>query len=376
MKMIELLENAKKDINTLIQLNAEEMDKLNSIEFSYFINDDDKCAEFVELVSSDFELLEKKENKFKILQRKDRASHSVITWLLGVGINNNLEIFGNGYHNCNLLWIQTSVNHDYGYYLDEIKDKRIKLEDIAQKYDLLADDYSNIEFDDLNQYLKNIRLSGYGNFFTYNPDIIKNYYDYKKEWSIKHKEKEEINDHGIVGACKLFRLYCEDAKSIVKKGGPLPSITQMEIKKISCYNIASHNIFKSSSKKDDIAYKKHKLDTLTSTSPASIKKDNGLLMLLSLVDTIECYKRFSRKDKMGLNSKTILEHTEINFSDKKLEISYKPLDDYIQKTNREIEIIEKMRDILKKHINGIVDLQKWTEFKTIKIDDFSVQISL
>ena len=51
--------------------------------------------------------------------------------------------------------------------------------------------------------------------------------------------------------------------------------------------------------KYDAKYGKHGLNGLLSTAPIKVTKKNKLLLLLSLVDIIECTKRFSSKKING-----------------------------------------------------------------------------
>lgn len=301
---------------------------------------------------------------------RDRASHIIITWLLGIGFGQHFKIhkFHNApLNNSELLWLQTALTHDYGYFCKEVKRPGLSRSAIAGKYDLLDDKY----YTNILKCLDNMRFSSaYKDYFSYTPDEIDNYYKYAMNYHLRQHNESEIADHGIVGGCMAFRKYCETLHCP-------PTLTEeyLRIQKIACYITASHNIFKSDSVECDIDYMKYGLNNLLSTSPKKVTKENQLLLLLSLVDTVECTKRFSKKENGGrgyLKHSTILENVVVNFMPDSVEIDFGELYNFIMKKRKSIE----MAEMLKKHVNAIAGLSKWSDFVTQKINDFKVTIML
>lgn len=227
------------------------------------------------------------------------ASHTLVTWLLGIKLANkfSLVITDSSFNNqrFNQIWLMTSISHDYGYFKKELLEESFDLRTL--KYNLLTDHY-DIDFLSCLNYLE--VKSNFENYFSYSYDEIKNYFEYSKQYQKdrKYSPNHEKCDHGIVGACMLFNEYCEKCDREILKGLN-QSFVITQIRKIACIIGASHNIFKSSSIEQDNIYKKYKLSKLLSTSAIRVRKENNILSLLSLVDTIECTKRFSTKENSG-----------------------------------------------------------------------------
>ena len=350
--LLNYLESIYKRLPSLVQLDINSCEIINSNEFKDFINDDKKC---IELISSVLEFPIE-----TIFINRHRASHIIVTWILGVGFSNFvkgstvLTGLSNLYET--RLWLQTAMVHDYGYFCREIK-SCLPLETLTKDYDLLTDVYSVQALKCLNGLSLN---SEFKCFFSYSYQEIKNYYAYiQSVHKNVMKDFEDVSDHGIVGGCKAFSKYCKHIISLKNKIDYNSSDVITKIQKISCLIAASHNIFKSNGDSDK-AYIEAGLEDLTSTSAIRVTRKNFFLALLSLVDTVECTKRFSKKDNPHeyLLQSTILSYVDINVENKVIQIDFSRLDNFIAKERRS----DQMRQKLKKHIEAIAGLDSWTDF--------------
>ncbi len=358
--LFEYLESIYTHLPFLAHLEFNSLEIIKSNKFEDLINDDKKC---IELISS---VLEFPMEAVSI--NRDRASHIIVTWLLGVGFGefikseNKLTGFADLYKS--RLWLQSAIIHDYGYFCQEIENF-LPIEALTKDYDLLTDTYSVDELQCLNGLSSNSETRC---FFTYSYSEIKNYYRYIQS---QHKDESndrisndksllcENSDHGIVGGCKAFHKYCKYITSLKAKLHYGSSSVITKIQKISCIIAASHNIYKADAKNDN-CYMKFELKDLTSTSPIRITRSNFLLLLLSLVDTIECTKRFSKKAnaKEYLWQSTILKYVDINVNNQALKIDFSRLDNYLLENRKSKD----MRQKLKGHIQSIINLGSWTDF--------------
>lgn len=335
-------------------LNGEQGFEMAAFEFikttSYdaLMDDENKC---IELISKNFEFDVPKE---AFVYNKERAKHIIVTYLLGLGLKKSFgleEPLDKGIR-YNSIWLQSSMLHDYGYFIKQYKDENLSIKTLTSNYNLLTDDYTGL-FEILNGLTK----TSYSVYFPYEYDEIEKYFEYKKKYCY------EKNDHGIVGGCVAFSKYCEAVTKIHDLGElhQEPSISINIQQKIACYTAAAHNIFKSSKKEDDSKYLDVHLDNLLSYSPKRITIKNKLLMLLSLVDTIECTKRFSKRENPNeyLIQKTILENVMIELKDNSLIIDYSNLYKYINKRKNN----DKLKEAFEYQMNAVRTIYEWTDFK-------------
>lgn len=345
-----------------IPLNRKVLEIVLSIPFEQMVNDDDACLRLIR-GTLEFE-------SSVATQNRERASHILVTWLLGIGLRQffHLEFSENSFekHFEQNLWLQTAMLHDFGYLRKEVSQENLKLEEISGNYDLLTDSYSE-EFSILNDMSNN---SVFGRFFTYSYSEIRNYYSYSQYLHRNRKSAAggEKNDHGIVGACIAFKKYCEanrrikaKQKNIEKEIELLPSVAMSQVQKIACIVAASHNLFKSDSPENDAVYLEHGLNDLLSTSEIRVTKENKLLLLMSLVDTLECTKRFSKAINATayLQQATTLKYVDIEF-DESLQIDFSRLYQYIVNVRKNNE----MAEVLLRHVSAIQNMSSWTSFKT------------
>lgn len=342
-----------------IGFNEESYFLIKSHDFENLISNDDLCFS---LIRSIIDQNGATSRQFSALNR-NRASHIVATWLLGIGLakhfglNHTNSSFNNLFFD--QIWLLSAVAHDYGYFKNELKNTKIDLSGFKE-YNLLTTSYFQPFLKCLNHMETTDEFKSY---FSYSYDEIKNYFEFSKFYysTLASISNYEMCDHGIIGACTLFNEYCQKCQEEFNKGLE-QSDTVTKIHKIACIIAASHNIFKSDSTEKDKIYKEFGLINLLSTSPIRITKSNNILFLLSLVDTVECTKRFSAKEnpKEYLQQKTVLNRIRISEVNNGIVVDFNNLLDYLKNERKNNNMVEK----LMKHLQSVDSLKNWTAFKT------------
>lgn len=338
---------------------------------SEFIKDDKLSSEFINhMVFDDDEIYPPKKVAL------GRARHSVISYFLGLVIGGFSGLFGNcsDVFNCDKfeylsinepyinyrLWLITSTNHDYGYFSQYI---RTEYDLKKVKYDLLSDNDYGLPI------LSNVSIK-YPKIFKNTYKNIRDYYLYSQYY---HKNDEfEKCDHGILGGVLLFNeIFPKIKNEIVNKKSITFSTSYMNrpyivndvlFYKAACLTICQHNIFKSNGKaKTENDYIKYNLEHLLSNSNYSIGLDTPLLALLSLVDTIECVKAFSKKEnsKIGLQTTTILKKIKICVTRDIIILDYTELFNYVKKDDDRLEVLYEC-------IKKLDSLPLWTDFNVVQ----------
>lgn len=241
-----------------------------------------------------------------------RAIHTVSAFLLGLIIRNELQFDTRKWRRLpgeksskgsfELFWSLICLFHDIGYKYEENSEEYKFYENIDDFVCCLNLDYNLLE---------ESKYRG----------LISNYY--KKRIS----GETACVDHGIVGALLLY-----DALMDLAENSQIYSSIK-ENKKFFvkiCDTIALHNMWRAS--KDTIdEYKAYKLWELI---PGDDKhhiifyKDDALLFLLAVVDTIDPIKAFcrNRRHRDPVTEMSVLKNTYIHFINrtrvKKLELSY------------------------------------------------------
>ncbi len=149
---------------------------------------------------------------------------------------------------------------------------------------------------------------------------IEKYYKYRLEEMGKY-------DHGILGGFMLFnnlvknyitKMQGEQNKTYFIKDSKIFRIEQITLFSYIADCIVAHNIFFPSL--DDIhLYEEYGLNELISFNIPIKIRDNPLLFLLYLVDSIDPIKYF--KQKTNLNSEEILKSISVSFANKSFELS-------------------------------------------------------
>lgn len=350
-------------LNMGIQINA--LSFYNKNKFDAIIKDNEKAAKFI-IFNSEFP-----ESLVSFNRNPDRACHTIINFLLGNLLINSLHIPDEmDREGCRFysLWLYTSLFHDYGYFCEETTNEKLLLSSITNEYDLLSDKYQEDFLDCLNGFSLRNPL-----YFSYKYETVKNYFPYS---IIVHQNTSgtEHVDHGIVGGCLAFKKYCEHIQRYYEDLKPSSIITKCF--KIACYTTAMHNMFKSEGKTTDgrdldKEYVKYGLDELLSTEPPRITTDNMLLLLLSIVDTIEPTKRFlEEKGKRLLKKKKVLKKTILGVDNNTLTLDFTKLYRYLRKRN------ECYLNDLNKHVRNVKNLNYWTTVKVSHKNEYIIQLEV
>jgi hypothetical protein len=367
--LYELLKNTYLNIDGLcLGLNKVSYDILKNVPFDDFIDDENLCIDFIRSVLID--------DSTNIVLNKGRSKHIIITWLLGVSIQKSFNLklddgdIGSLFNN--QIWLQTAITHDYGYFRKELMDENLTIQNLTNSYSLLTDDYSiyDEEFHRLNNFSK---LHSAKAYFTYTYQEIVNYFNYRKEQLNKTKDEHEKNDHGIIGGCIAFKKYCKGVERDLKHALK-PSIAIMLQQKIACFTTASHNVYKSDSFETDEVYKRYELNDLLFNSAKRVTLSNKLLLLLSLVDTIECSKRFisTGESRSYIQQSTILKYVRLDLFNNQAILDFSDFRKFIKEKRKDNEMIIK----LDKHINSILDINSWTDFRSIPLSIDKIEITL
>ena len=331
-----------------------------------FITDGKKSAAFIQTVLDDevFEIQDENgklnEELYEIAEM--RARHSAITFLLGLVFKQFGNLFDSiptiigDYSSKSALkmWLITSLYHDCAYSSKYILRETLNLKNIFAPY-LLADEdkYQDQQLACLHNYSHR-----FPNTLAHTYETILNYYNYSFYYHNYYHKKDtskEKSDHGVLGGTIMF-------SKLAQKAQKQKNIADLTIIKACSLAVAQHNIFKAE-KQSDTIYQKYGLTTLLSTSSFKIQKEHTLLLFLSLVDTIECVKKFSKsQNKEGyLQTLTVLGCIKAAVCDKEITLDLSDLDKEIteKRVPGKSDILE---TALNNYRNSLNSLNKWTTF--------------
>jgi hypothetical protein len=319
-------------------------------------NDENEHKKFIE----DFLRISGKDvvlNHFSInLEQLSRKIHTNSVFFLGCLFYEKLNIDDllnfqreDGNQEFNFIWFLSALIHDFYH------DKERKLEEFTE----INEDIKSIEvINDLLEYIEKNQLVQENKKIKNLFEVIPNYF--------KYRFNDGKIDHGIFTGIKLFDSLEKNRKERKEQvaNGVENGVLYWGDDLISIYaqaslSITMHNIW-SSGKKDEIKekYRKFGLESLitgeTKIFPISIK-DNPLLFLLGLVDTIEPIKTFN-----CVTPQYVLENIMISFNKKQNQITIK------NKKNSGLDF-----EKLKENING---LNEWLDIKIPKNKDIENKI--
>ena len=337
---------------------------------SEILENDENSAEFIRAVLHDDDFIDLTPKNDLYEFSKDRARHSVITFLIGIVLMDfydigkvitNKLLNNKSKEQLTHLWMLTSLYHDWAYGCEKITDSDYNLRSSTTYY-LLQDLYSDTQLESINRF-----SILYPSTMAYDYKEIEEYDRYARNYHKQRNDSYERVDHGILGGVKIFDRL---AKRIIK----LERITKeddFKEAKTSCLTIAQHNIFKSNSKENDKAYGLA-LSKLHSDSDFTISMTTPLLLLLSLVDTIECVKKLGRyENKTYLQKNTILTNILLQLYDNRIIIDYSELiKRIVQKKDKELE------QKIKEYMDSVCNLGNWTTFYATKTSDCVIGISM
>lgn len=298
---------------------------------------------------------------------QSRARHSVINYLLGRVImqfggiykefNSVLEEYTFKAQIADKVWTLTTLYHDIGYFKEDIRNSDLDYK-TKYKYYLYTDDYNyekEKELDVLKNYVNNFPKA-----FAYSYEEIEAYDIFDRNRRAERKDIELLN-HGIYGGAYLFD---QKMRKVIKTNGEKIDFL---IIKLFCITIAQHNIFKSESRKEDIFYPE-KLYKLKCVDEFRISQETPILLFLSLIDTIECVKRFSKKEnsRSFLTTCTVLDAIKVSVADDMLCLDFKELKKKVLEKNNHL------KEVYYKYIRSLVQLDSWTIFKVALEEDIDV----
>ena len=360
------------------------MGKLPSTRCEEILKSDENAKSFIQSITfSRVNIFDEYDEDLLLLNDncKNRAIHSVCVFLLGLTIGEFCDLF----NKCEKvisdeeiqclepnrsiikyrLWILASVLHDYGYFSKNIMNENLDIRSYLPY--VLSDDcyYGCKLLRNYSMYHSSVLKLSYKEIEWYN--------DYARAYHKCKNDAFEKNDHGIIGGVEAFEKQVKSYKERFLNNEIPCRVYKKNILyyKTACLTVCQHNIHKSKDKKFDEKYKNNKLDSLLSDSGYSVGIDTPLLALLSLVDTIECIKEFSKKDgkKTGLRTKTILKNIKIGVTKDEILLDYTDLYNYITKD-------KDRRNVLKKCIGNIKLLPDWTDFKVKHVNNDSYRLSI
>lgn len=340
------------------------------------LESDEKAKSFIQSITfSKVKIFDEYDEDLLLLNDncKNRAIHSVCVFLLGLTIGEFCDLF----NECEKvlsdeeiqcfepdrnilkyrLWILVSVLHDYGYFSKNIMNEDLDMRSYLP-YVLSDDCYYDCKL------VRNYSMY-HGKVLKLSYKEIERYNDYARFYH--KKEKFEKNDHGIVGGIEAFE---KQAKSYIERFfyNEIPCRVYKKnilYYKTACLTVCQHNIHKSENKKFDKIYKQYGLDSLLSYSGYSVGIDTPLLALLSLVDTIECVKAFSKKENsnIGLQTTTILKKIKICVTRDIIILDYTAL--FHKMEGSEMNNTKELENLR----TNIELLPNWTDFNVVQKDD-------
>jgi hypothetical protein len=230
----------------------------------------------------------------------------------------------------------TALNHDMAYSSAYLKQGTLSFHDITKYY--LLDDSSLLEF--MNYEKK------HSDVLRYWYREIEGYDDWARNFHKLRGDLEERIDHGILGGVLTFDRMMR--RTIQDGSG------QGYIIKPASLTIAQHNMFKSDSKQFDMQYP-GKPKVLQFGSKVVINFRTPLLLLLSIVDTVECVKKFCRSNlgpKKQIETLNVLKNIDIDVGRTEIHIDYSRYLKEVDKTNN--------RDLFNRYYASVCSLSTWT----------------
>lgn len=277
-----------------------------------------------------------------------RARHIVSTYLIGLWIAEKLDVFYQKEVDFKYLWFLTCLYHDVGSYYENCKNE-----------DLL----SKVKLNGLKSLVDELEVSKDDIYITFKKELIDIYLKGKA------KERQEI-DHGIVGGLLLFdgldKMFKKSLKLAKEEHGDRfdendfnvnlhgkafhLSKRHYEFYKLAADSIIAHNIFFDLLNKllGTLEIRKHSF------------KNNELLFILSIADTIEPIKRF------GTNA---VEMIDIEFIENKRKLVICIDEKHYSKEN--------MNDKAKCYCKSLNGLETWLNVETEIINkNIEIKINL
>ena len=341
--------------------------------FEEIIKDEEECRSFLQQILQD-DAFTKGEINFSIA--KARARHSFVVFLMGLVFSDFGDLFQKINHATQkeittksktlnysgagrVLWLLTALYHDRGYF-----SKRLSKGDIDYKrefkYYLLTDTY-----EDALLSLRNYSEQ-YNQAMAFTYDEITSYDQYARDYHREKGDKEERVDHGILGGCIVF-------DELIKRSLKHDNQYDFATIKTSCITIAQHNIFKSNSPERDKLYPTELLSKLGYNSAFRIDESTPLLLLLDLIDTIECCKRFGQAENGSsyLQLKTVLQAIRVEVGQEEIVLDFSELRHRVDEKKTPA-----IKETFKKYKEAICGLNTWTDIQTSDNNKEIIKLSI
>ncbi|MBR3382816.1 MAG: hypothetical protein IKG85_07265 [Clostridia bacterium] len=231
-----------------------------------------------------------------------RAIHTVSAFLLGLSIRDNLQIDTRswrrlpGEHSPKgsfvLFWSLICLFHDIGY-----------------KYE--NDSANKTEYKSIDDWILSHNLNYNLLYESKNEELIRNYYQYRITG------KDPCLDHGIIGALLLYDALMDLAESS-QIYSHIRYYKDFFVK--VCDTIALHNMWRATPATNNV-YIMHNLWPLIPGNDQHhiiFYKDDSLLFLLALVDTIDPIKKFchDRRSKNPATEISVLTNAYVYFTNR------------------------------------------------------------
>lgn len=351
------------DKKSLAELINEELTRMNlPAEFNRlenFITDGKKSAEFIRFLLEDesYRLPDEQDSLYDTAEL--RARHSAVTFLMGLvfrrfgGLFEAFPIEENWDEKTAVrIWLITSLYHDKAYSSEYIKRPELEYREKFLPY-LLTDDYEG-GYSELNGF--SIR---YPKYLAYTYEEILNYDRYARRYH-QEKQSDEKLDHGILGGIMVF-------SDLAKKAIRRKTVDELPVIKACSLTVAQHNIYKSDEKNRDKLYREYFLERLVSTSDFRITPEQPLLLFLSLIDTVECVKRFSKHENFEnyLQTTTVLKSIKLDVQPDRIEIDFSSLRGEIagKKKDKGLNAEMSLSENFEGYLGNLKNLEKWTAFR-------------
>ena len=330
-----------------------------------FISNDKECVEFMnnQLDTDMFTLHEEDEDLYKLAQ--NRARHSVITYLLGLVLapfGNIIDIKRDGQ-----LWLKLSMYHDYGYFSKYVKDSTHDLRTDVKYY--LLDDCYEKELQVLNNW-----FTKHSEDFAFAYKEIEDYFEYSRNFHAEREKDKEKVDHGVLGGVLVFQML---ASKLLKS----EKINKSELYNIKtfCLAIAQHNMYRINGDNKKLA-KGLRLEKLYEENSFRISRDTPLLLFLSLIDTVECVKKFSQSenDSKYFQTETTLKNLKLSVSEERIILDFSDLRKAAER-DKKIEWFKKIFDGKNKssgYVSGICNFGSWTVFQGYRKENDVLTITI
>lgn len=353
------------NLQTLKDLMCNELNNLKIADeyksLEKILSNGTESAKFIrELIHDDYELPDEMSTLYDTAEM--RARHSVITFLMGLVFKNFEGLFDSipliiKNHESNEtakhIWLITSLYHDIAYHSTYITKATLNYKDNFNPY-LLEDIYDN-QWSSVNKF------SGkFTNAMAYTYEEIEAYDEYARDYHNKNGGDEKI-DHGILGGIITF-------DRLTKKAAKLKLNYELPLIKTCCITIAQHNIYKCESKDHmDLYLNYPQLQKLYYGSDFRITESTPLLLLLCLIDTVECVKKFSKQNnnKTYLQTLTVLSSIKVAINNNYIKLDISELHKKVKEKNNE----NLNKEFEKYKEKSLKALESWTVFSVNMIDD-------